>query len=282
MLGDSALVATSDLHVERAENRRIVEGLRPEREGDWLIVCGDVCASLERFEWAMRLLAGRFARVIWVPGNHELWSRSEGLRGEARYLHLVELCRGLGVLTPEDPYPVWTGPGGPVVVAPLFTLYDYSFGRNVGSTKAESLARAHEAGIVCSDEFLLSPDPYETVDDWCRERVRLTLERLEAEAGDRPTVLAGHFPLLRDLTSVLMYPVFAQWCGTELTADWHLRFHATAVVYGHLHIPRTTIHDGVRFEEVSVGYPRERARRPWSRPPLRRILPPGVTRAGPG
>ena len=45
--------------------------------------------------------------------------------------------------------------------------------------------------------------------------------------------------------------------GTERTADWHLRFNAVEMVYGHLHIPRTTRHDGVRFDEVSLGYPRE-------------------------
>ncbi len=42
-------------------------------------------------------------------------------------------------------------------------------------------------------------------------------------------------------------------------------------VYGHLHIPRTTWYDDVRFEEVSVGYPREwRRRKPhgWLRPGL--------------
>ncbi len=55
---------------------------------------------------------------------------------------------------------------------------------------------------------------------------------------------------------MLRYPEFAQWCGTERTADWHTRFNAKAVVYGHLHIPRTTWEDGVRFEEVSLGYPR--------------------------
>ena len=270
-----SLLAAGDLHVERAQNRAIVEQqLHPSSDGDWLIVAGDVAASLERFEWALRLLAERFAKVIWVPGNHDLWSRSEELRGEGRYEHLVELCRGIGVVTPEDEYPVWNG----VVVAPLFTLYDYSFGRNVGRTKEESLARGREAGVVCSDEFLLSPHPHATIDDWCRERVRLTLDRLEGELEGRPTVLVNHFPLLRDLTSILLYPEFAQWCGTELTADWHVRFQSTAVVYGHLHIPRTTIHDGVRFEEVSLGYPRERARRPWSRPPLRQILPPPVTR----
>ena len=42
---------------------------------------------------------------------------------------------------------------------------------------------------------------------------------------------------------------------------------ARAVVYGHLHIPRTTWYDGVRFEEVSLGYPREwRARGGPGRP----------------
>jgi 3',5'-cyclic AMP phosphodiesterase CpdA len=43
-------------------------------------------------------------------------------------------------------------------------------------------------------------------------------------------------------------------------------------VYGHLHIPRTTWYDGVRFEEVSVGYPREwRRRKPYTW--LRQVLP---------
>ena len=43
-------------------------------------------------------------------------------------------------------------------------------------------------------------------------------------------------------------------------------------MYGHLHIPRTTWYDGVRFEEVSVGYPREwRRRKPYRW--MRQILP---------
>ena len=58
-------------------------------------------------------------------------------------------------------------------------------------------------------------------------------------------------------TYALFHQEFAPWCGTVLTADWHRIFLTRAVVYGHLHIPRTTVHDGVRFEEVSMGYPRE-------------------------
>jgi hypothetical protein len=45
------------------------------------------------------------------------------------------------------------------------------------------------------------------------------------------------------------------------------------MVYGHLHIPRTTSRDGVRFEEVSVGYPREWRKRDQPPGRLRRIVP---------
>ncbi|MFF3763518.1 metallophosphoesterase family protein [Streptomyces sp. NPDC001922] len=267
------LLAISDLHIAYAENREIVETLRPGTDADWLIVAGDVGEKYADIEWALTLLRDRFAEVVWAPGNHELWTHPSDpveLRGEARYAHLVELCRSLGVHTPEDPYPVWHGEGGPVTVAPLFVLYDYSFRAPGATTKEESLRIAHDSGIVCTDEHLLHPDPYPSRDAWCRERVRRTEERLAAVPEDHRTVLVNHYPLVRHPTEILRYPEFAQWCGTELTADWHRRFRAAAVVYGHLHIPRVTTYDGVRFEEVSLGYPREWRPRP-PRTPLRRI-----------
>ena len=87
-----------------------------------------------------------------------------------------------------------------------------------------------------------------------------------------PTVLVNHFPLVREPCDAMFYPEFALWCGTTATADWHTRYNAVCSVYGHLHIPRTTWYDGVRFEEVSVGYPREwRRRKPYRW--LRQMLP---------
>lgn len=269
------LLALSDQHVAHEENRRITESLRPESEDDWLLVAGDVGEKFEDIAWALKLLSERFAQVIWAPGNHELWTHpadSVTLRGTARYEALVELCRGLGVLTPEDPYPVWHGGEAPVTIAPLFVLYDYSFRAPGTRTKEESLRVAHESGVVCTDEFMLHPDPYPSRDAWCRARVALTEERLAAVDPRYGTVLVNHYPLVRDPTRVLRFPEFAQWCGTELTADWHRRFRAVAAVYGHLHIPRVTWYDGVRFEEVSIGYPREWRSRP-ARSPLRQILP---------
>jgi 3',5'-cyclic AMP phosphodiesterase CpdA len=274
--GGGKLLAVSDLHVGYAENRRVVEELEPFSDSDWLIVAGDVGDIFADIIRTLRTLRERFAKVIWAPGNHELWTRQPDpvqLRGEPRYRRLVEACRELAVVTPEDDYPVWRGAGGPVTVAPLFLLYDYSFRLPGFGTKEESLRHAYETGVVCTDEVLLHPDPYPSREAWCWVRLAETERRLEACDPNFPTVLVNHFPLVRQPTDILRHPQFAQWCGTDRTADWHTRFRAAVAVYGHLHIPRTTWYDGVRFEEVSLGYPREwRARDAAPRVP-RAVLP---------
>jgi 3',5'-cyclic AMP phosphodiesterase CpdA len=270
-----SLFAVSDLHVSYAENRKVVDRLRPGSDGDWLIVAGDVGEVFGDIERTLRLLRDRFAAVVWAPGNHELWTHASDpvrLRGDERYRALVKMCRDIGVLTPEDEYPVWPGAAGPVVVAPLFLLYDYSFRAPGTSTKEDSLRRAYEAGVVCTDEMLLHPDPYPDRESWCWARLAETERRLTAIDATLPTVLVSHWPLVRQPTDQMWYPEFAQWCGTTRTADWHLRFRTVAAVYGHLHIPRTTHYDGVRFEEVSLGYPREWSRRGGEPQPMRRIL----------
>ena len=271
------LLATSDLHVAHADNRRLVESaLVPRHEGDWLIVAGDVAETVEEVGRVLGLLAGRFAKVIWTPGNHELWTPRQDrvrLRGDERYQLLVRICRALGVVTPEDEWPVWTGDGGPVTVVPMFLLYDYTFRPEGTATAEEGLEAAYRSGVVCTDEFLLHPDPYPDRAAWSRARVADTERRLAALPPGTRTVLVNHWPLTRLPTRLLHHPEFALWCGTEATADWHVRFGAAAVVYGHLHIPRTTWEDGVRFEEVAIGYPREWRAHDLRRGVLRDVLP---------
>lgn len=273
------LLAVSDLHVSHPDNRAVVERLRPRGDEDWLLVAGDVGERLADIEWALTVLARNFPRVLWAPGNHELWTpRNETpeLRGEARYRHLVAMCRGLGVLTPEDPYPVWEGEGGPAVVVPMFLLYDYSFMVPGQTSSRSALHTAYEHGVVCTDEFLLHPDPYPSRAAWCAARVAETERRLAALEDGLPTVLMNHYPLVRDPTRVLHHPDFALWCGTTRTDDWHVRFRAAEMVYGHLHIPRRIHRDGVPFTEVSLGYPREWQPRGGSPYAPRRVLDPAA------
>ncbi|MCP4867280.1 MAG: metallophosphoesterase [Proteobacteria bacterium] len=249
------LFAISDLHVRHSVNRDAVESMTA-RPDDWLILAGDLAEKPEDIEWVFATLAPRFAKVFWVPGNHELWSGPKSdLKGVARYEHLCELAAKHGVLTPEDPPALFEGEGGPAYVCPLFLLYDYSFCPD-GMDRTEALAWSAEAGLVCTDEWYLEPDPYPSREAWCAARVELTRERMDSLPADVPKVLVNHFPFRMDLVRLFKIPRFVIWCGTKETEDWHTRWNTRAVVHGHLHMRATDWRDGVRFEEVAIGYPR--------------------------
>jgi 3',5'-cyclic AMP phosphodiesterase CpdA len=277
MARERQLLAVSDLHVGYAENRAVLEHLRPGTDEDWLIVAGDVAEKVDDIAWALDVLRSRFAKVLWTPGNHELWTHPEDrvrLRGQERYDHLIATCRAMGVHTPEDEFLRWeSNDGQSVIIALLCLLYDYTFLPDEAPTREAAMALARRTGVICTDEFLLHSDPFPDIAAWCQDRVRKATQRLEASPAEDPLILVNHWPLHRHPTRVLYYPEFQQWCGTTQTSDWHLRFNTAAVVYGHLHIPRTTYQDGIRFEEVSLGYPREWQRRGSNPSPVRRLLP---------
>lgn len=265
------LFAISDLHLDHRENRAIAEALQPDGPEDWLAVAGNVAHRQADIIDFLSRMRGRFAKVMFAPGNHDLWQvGASERRGQDRYCHLVERCRAIDVLTPEDPYPLWRDACGAIAVASLFLLYDYTM-RPEGSTKAQVLATAR---VVCSDELLLSPEPFPDREFWCAARLDYTAGRLLALPDATRTVLISHWPLHPGPVGRLWYPEFGMWCGTRHTADWHRRYRAVSAVYGHLHIPMTEFYDGVRHEEVSLGYPRERAARTRAvQCGLRRILP---------
>ncbi len=268
------LYAISDLHLSHKANRQALINL-PAHPDDWLIVVGDVGETFLHLHVALTILTERFARVFWTPGNHDLWtipSDKYQTRGVAKYEQLVSICREYNVLTPEDPYVEWTGDGGRHLIVPAFMLYDYSF-RPPDVPLTGALAWAAEAGIMAVDETYLYPDPYSSRSEWCAARCQYTEARLAQTAPDVPIVLAAHFPLRYDLAYLPRIPRFSLWCGTQRTESWLNRFPISTVLYGHLHIRQTQIKDGVRFEEVSLGYPKQWSVERGLKPYLRQILP---------
>lgn len=285
------LYAIADLHLSYAANK---EALSKLHEGvhhdDGLILAGDLGEKLEHlhtaFEWATK----HFKSVWWVPGNHELYTLpstttstntttnnnndKESARGLEKYEACVAVARSYGVHTPEDDFVVWQGGEfadgrDRALVCPVFTLYDYSF-RPDRVSRERALEWALEEDIQATDEFLLHPDPYASRDEWCAalvDRFEAKLQKACDEGGHNgdgdgenekmPLVIVNHWPLTEKVLHIPRVPRFSLWCGTRRTADWHTRFRATVVVSGHLHVRRTDWIDGVRFEECSLGYPRQ-------------------------
>ncbi|MGQ0507421.1 MAG: metallophosphoesterase family protein [Myxococcaceae bacterium] len=268
------LYAISDIHVRHAENRKKLESLRACPD-DWLILAGDVGETLDHMRFTFRTLAPKFRQLVWVPGNHELWTipkDPDQRRGQEKYDALVALCREYGVLSPEDPYPVWPGEGPRLVIAPLFLLYDYSF-RPPEVSFEQALPWALEMGVLCTDEAMLHAEPHPSRQAWCHQRLEQTAARLAAVPAEFQTVLINHFPLRQEHVRLWRIPRFSLWCGTKLTEDWHTRFRAHVVVTGHLHVRATDWRDGVRFEEVSLGYPSQYDQTLDAQRYLREILP---------
>jgi 3',5'-cyclic AMP phosphodiesterase CpdA len=251
------LWAISDLHVEHAVNREAVLSL-PSFGDDWLLIAGDVAETGDDLKWALDELSVRFGRLFWTPGNHELWARHTDRtgRGVDRYDRLVRICREHGCVTPEDPFVVWDGHQGRLLVAPIFVLYDYSF--RPPSVPLESCVEwAISANVLCTDEVLLDTHPFPNPVAWCHARVAETERRLtQALAGQScGTILLSHFPLRWCDARLPSMPEFALWCGTRLTEDWPRRFRARVCISGHLHRRRSVVEHGCHFEEVSLGYP---------------------------
>lgn len=251
------LFAISDLHISHRANRDALATL-PSFGDDWLIVAGDVGERPDHLHAALDILTSRFARVIWTPGNHDLWSSPDDgahTRGQARYDELVSICRERRVLTPEDPYAAWP-PEPDTVIVPMFLLFDYSF-RPRDVDEADALAWAREQGVISSDELRLAPDPWPSREAWCAARCRDTEARLAALPQATRTILVNHWPLRYDVAQPPRIPAFSLWCGTTRTEDWARRYRARVVLSGHLHLRTTLWRDGVRYDEVSLGYPRD-------------------------
>jgi hypothetical protein len=251
------LLATSDIHISHRGNRAALDSIGHYPD-DWLIVAGDVGEKADHLRVALDVLTRRFARVIWTPGNHDLWcpaGATDRTRGLARYEELVAICGDRGVMTPEDPYVEFPGSRGTFIV-PMFLLFDYSF-RPTDIEASRALPWARQAGVLSGDEWMIDPAPFRSIPEWCHARCESTVRRLDALPANSRTVLINHWPLRYDLARPPRIPHFSIWCGTMRTEDWGVRYRASAVVSGHLHMRTTLWRDRVRYEEVSLGYPRD-------------------------
>ncbi len=264
------LYAISDLHLDYRENRQALLDLKFYRD-DWIILAGDISSKEEHLHFALDNFCKRFDKVFWVPGNHDLWS-SEGEKGVEKYLHFVEICRSYNVYTPEDSYETISLNDTNYLVAPLFLLYDYSF-RPDHVSEENAVAWAMEEGILCADESKISPAPFGSKKEWCRERIKYSEQRLSECDPKIPIILINHYPLRQDLIRLRRIPRFVIWCGTQLTESWHRRFNVAAVITGHLHTRSTDYRDFIPFEEVSFGYPRHWRNEVGLGGYLREILP---------
>lgn len=238
------IFAISDLHTDFSANRALLDEL-PRREygSDVLLVAGDIADRLAVIGDTLGVLRSRFSEVFYAPGNHELWVRDEPGDSLEKLGRVLRLCERLGVRT--DPAQV----GGAWVV-PLFSWYSPDFdegGEEADPKEMEGWADNYfckwPAGIPSVAEYFL----------------KMNEPRVRRYAG--PVISLSHFLPRRDLlppTSRLLFRGLPKVSGCA-GLDAQIRRLGSAVhVFGHSHINRDLVIDGVRYVQNALRYPRER------------------------
>lgn len=267
------IVLTSDLHVDHHPEvisliAARVEALAPEV----LVVAGDVSHDLATLESALAALKRSAPRLVFVPGNHDLWCGRQAGAATSRQRFEREIpdacaragCDSLGAAPVEI---------GGVAFVGVTGWYDYSL-RSLaldGTVSDDNYRRGALGHMRWNDKaHVIWPD-----DDGvkledpaiCAAQVAL-LERQLAEAGTRPTVaVTHHLPFAELVTSrgELPWDFINAFMGSSRLGEALVRApNLKLACAGHTHFRKRAVVAGAAGEfavEVSpVGYPREYAR----------------------
>ena len=236
------IFALSDIHVDYDANARWIAALSTaEYQDDVLILAGDVTDTLPKLDWCLNTLANRFKKVLFVPGNHDLWV----IRDEP-HMNSFQKFDEVAAVVKSSGASMQTFTERGVSIVPILTWYDYSFGEPSDELRAvwmdyracrwpsdysEKDITAHFSAL--NDPFTPNGGKVITYSHF--------LPRLD--------LMPAYIPCV----SRQLYPVLG---STRL--DRELRALKSSIhVYGHSHVNRRVTIDGVTYINNAFGYPSE-------------------------
>jgi predicted phosphodiesterase len=235
--------ALSDIHVDYDVNAKWVADLSSvDFREDILVLAGDVTDSLSLLDWCLTTLAKRFRKVLFVPGNHDLWVvRDErGKNSLQKFQEVAAVVESSG-----GSMQLFSDRG--VSIVPLFGWYDYSFGQPSEELKSiwmDYHACRWPAGFQEQDvaaHFAAS-------------------NRIHENLGGDKVITFSHFLPRIDLmpqyipsSKRLLYPIL----GSNMLERQLRLVNPSIHVYGHSHVNRNVEIDGVFYVNNAFGYPSE-------------------------
>jgi hypothetical protein len=192
----------------------------------------------------LNILSSRFKKVLFVPGNHEVWVVREG--GEKTSLQkFQEVC---AVAESSGASMKFYRERG-VSFIPLFSWYDYSFGEPSDELKS----------IWADYDACRWPDGFRE-QEIAAHFASLNDRHINTD-GDTVITFSHFLPRIdvmpKSIPSAkrLLYPILGT---TQLERQLRL-FNSNVHVYGHSHVNRNVKIDGVLYINNAFGYPGERS-----------------------
>lgn len=235
--------ALSDIHVDFDVNAKWIASLsKLDYQDDVLILAGDITHSLALLEWCLSTLAVRFKRVLFVPGNHELW-----VLGEERAKTSLQKFRDVAAAVETSGASMHPFFKGNALIAPLFGWYDFSFGQ-----PSEELKTLWMDFHACRWPEGFGPEQAAAHFG--------ALNRPLSAAGAAKVITFSHFlpridliPSFVPTSQRMLDPVL----GSTLIEQQLRQLNSSIHVYGHSHINRKARIDGITYINNAFGYPRE-------------------------
>ncbi len=245
------IFCTSDIHIDFSENRDWLTQLSTfDFQHDTLILAGDISDKEQHLAWAFRELSARFKYVIFVPGNHDLWVNNTRWHNSLdKYHDLLNMAEDFGIHTR-----LLELEG--VSFVPLQSWYDFTFAMDNDDYLSQrwvdfkrcqwgarfSHADNHEqqAQLVC-DYFLQK-------------------NCLAVSNTENTVISLSHFvpridlmPSYIPLEHQKIYPVL----GSHKIDKQIRTLKADCHIYGHSHVNRDVVIDGIRYINNAFAYPTE-------------------------
>ncbi len=234
--------AVSDIHVDYPENALWVEQLsNSDYQNDCLILAGDISDSMERIGACFEILKRKFAHILFIPGNHELWVRSdESISSIEKCKRVIKVAHSFGVVTTPTSI-------NNIYFLPVWGWYDFSFGK-----PSEYICNAWVDFRRCKWPESLNTE--EKITQYFLAKNTLPTR------SDQVVVSFSHFlPRIDVMPSFIpaerrqIYPVL----GSEKLDRWVRDSGSRLHVYGHSHVNRDVTIEGVRYINNAFAYPNE-------------------------
>lgn len=235
--------ALSDIHIDYEENVKWVASLsRSEYQDDVLILAGDVTDTRQLFDWCLSALARRFKKVLFVPGNHELWVMRED-RQQNSLQKFDDVC----AMVKSSGASMQAFYERGLSIIPLLGWYDYSFGEP-----------SEELRSLWMDYHMCRWPSGLTERDIATHFAAFNNKQVTQAAGKvityshflpRIDLMPGFIPSVRKL----LYPVL----GSAQLESQLRRLNPHIHVYGHSHVNCKVEIDGVSYINNAFGYPHE-------------------------
>jgi predicted phosphodiesterase len=267
----------SDLHTDYKANLEWVSSLRKRLgvngEENVVVVGGDVSSNLATLRSTLARLKDAFDDVVFVPGNHDVWTHDCSVK---KLLQVLGVCEELGVYTRPVVF------CNELCIFPMQSWYSSSWDkepdlpddlqhRNGDFVRRWADFRKCKWQGVCSqEEFVTVSSNSTTLSDWMASLNEGFIRAWEEDEDRAPRILTlSHFLPRQELCPekwALVEPNLPKVVGSDALERQlrQLRSAASSSAhvhcFGHTHIPYDLDLDGIRYVSWPLGSVAEQSR----------------------